>query len=56
MTYRGYELEEKTMKVGCQIIILKDGAYVRNSSVVKDMKDAIAEAQAYIDGLLTSTT
>jgi hypothetical protein len=53
MTYRGYELEEKTMKAGCQIVILKDGAFVRNSSVVKEMKDAVAEAHAYIDHLLT---
>ncbi len=52
MDYRGYHLEQKTLLVGCQITITKDGTFIRNSSVLKDMKAAIAEARAYIDDLL----
>ncbi|HEU0095117.1 MAG TPA: hypothetical protein VFQ52_01585 [Rhizomicrobium sp.] len=52
MGYRGYELEQKTLIVGCQVIITKNDAFVRNGSILKEMKDAIAEAQAYIDSLM----
>ncbi len=52
MIYRGYELEEKSMSVGWQIVVMKDGAFVRNSSVVKDQKAALAEAHAYVDSLV----
>ena len=52
MIYRGYELEEKTMAVGYQVVVMKDGNFVRNSSVVKDQKSALAEAHAYVDSLI----
>lgn len=52
MSYRGYELEQKTLIVGCQVIITKNDAFVRNGSILKDMKDAMAEAHAYIDSLM----
>ena len=52
MIYRGYELEEKTMAVGWQIVVMKDGKFVRNSSVLKDQKAVLAEAHAYVDSLI----
>ena len=52
--YRGYELEQKDLRVGWQIIITKNGAFVRNGSIVKLPDDAIVEAHAYIDSLLAA--
>jgi hypothetical protein len=52
MDYRGYHLEEKTLMVGWQITITKDGTFVRNGSIFKGASEAIAEAQALIDSLL----
>jgi hypothetical protein len=53
MDYRGYQLEKKTLMVGWQVTITKDGAFIRNGSVLKAANDAVVEAQAYIDDLLT---
>ena len=33
MSYRGYDLEQKTLMVGWQITITKDGKFVHNGSV-----------------------
>jgi hypothetical protein len=52
--YRGYELEQKALLVGWQIIILKNGGFVRNGSIMKNPDEARVEAHAYIDGLLTA--
>jgi hypothetical protein len=56
MLYRGYQLEQKTLIVGCQVIITKNDAFVRNGSILKDMTDAMAEAHAYIDKLMETAT
>ena len=53
MDYRGYLLEQKEMIVGCQVVVHKDGDFVRNGEVRGDMKTAMAEAHAYVDGLIT---
>ena len=52
MTYRGYELEQKTLMVGWQITITKDGTFVRNGSVTSKLATAMDDAHEYIDGLL----
>ena len=33
MSYRGYDLEQKTLMVGWQITITKDGNFVHNGNV-----------------------
>jgi hypothetical protein len=52
MDYRGYQLEKKMLMVGWQVTITKDGAFIRNSSVLKAASEAVIEAQAYIDSLM----
>jgi hypothetical protein len=52
--YRGYELEQKALLVGWQIVILKNGGFVRNGSIMKDPDDARVEAHAYVDSLLAA--
>ena len=52
--YRGYELEQKSLRVGWQIIITKNGAFVRNGSITGLPDEARAEAHAYIDSLLAT--
>jgi hypothetical protein len=49
LTYRGYELEQKPLMVGWQITITKNGSFIRNSSIVKELSIAMDEAHAYID-------
>jgi len=49
--YRGYELEQKTLMVGWQVTITKDGKFVQNGSVTSRLDTAIDDAHAYIDGL-----
>jgi len=51
LIYRGYELEQKTLMVGWQITITKDGTFVRNGSVTTKLDAAMDDAHAYIDGL-----
>jgi hypothetical protein len=53
MSYRGYDLEQKTLMVGWQITITKDGKFVRNGSVTKNLTAAIEEAEKFVDGILT---
>ena len=52
MDYRSYDLEKKTLMVGSQVTITKDGTFIRNGSIFKQMGEAVAEAQAIVDGLL----
>jgi len=52
MIYRGYELEEKTLMVGWQIAITKEGRFVRNGTVSSQLNTALDEAHAYVDGLI----
>ena len=52
MTYRGYDLEQKTLMVGWQITITKDGKFVRNGTVTKDLSAAMDEAEKFVDGAL----
>ena len=53
MIYRGYDLEEKTLMVGWQITITKDGKFVRNGTVSKQLVTAMDEAQKFVDGIIT---
>jgi flagella basal body P-ring formation protein FlgA len=55
MTYRGYELEQKTLMVGWQITITKDGKFVRNGSVVQQLNAAMDEAQKFVDGVIAES-
>jgi ABC-type proline/glycine betaine transport system ATPase subunit len=52
MIYRGYDLEEKTLMVGWQITITKDGKFVRNGTVSKQLATAMDEAQKFVDGII----
>ena len=52
MDYRNYDLEKKTLMVGSQVTITKEGTFIRNGSIFKQMSEAVAEAQAIVDGLL----
>jgi ABC-type proline/glycine betaine transport system ATPase subunit len=52
MIYRGYDLEEKTLMVGWQITITKDGKFVRNGTVAKQLAAATDEAQKFVDGII----
>jgi hypothetical protein len=50
-SYQGYQLEVKPLLVGWQVIVTKDGSYVSNGGINTDMKIAVDEAHAMIDGL-----
>ena len=52
LTYRGYELEEKTLMVGWQVTTTKNGAFVRNSNMASELSTALREARAYVDDLI----
>ena len=52
MSYRGYDLEQKTLMVGWQITITRDGKFVRNSTVTQDLSAAMNEAEKFIDRAL----
>ena len=52
MSYRGYDLEQKTLMVGWQITITRDGKFVRNGTVTKDLRAAINEAENFVDRAL----
>jgi hypothetical protein len=52
MSYRGYDLEQKTLMVGWQITITKDGKFVHNGSVTKSLASAVDEAERYVDGAI----
>jgi hypothetical protein len=49
MSYRGYDLEEKTLMVGWQITITKNGKFVHNGSVAKSLTAARDEAEKFVD-------
>jgi hypothetical protein len=49
MSYRGYDLEQKTLMVGWQITITKDGKFVHNGSVTKSLTSAMGEAEKFVD-------
>ena len=49
MSYRGYDLEQKTLMVGWQITITKDGKFVHNGSVTKSLTAAVDEAEKFVD-------
>ena len=53
MSYRGYDLEQKTLMVGWQITITKDGKFVHNGSVTKELAAAMDEAKKFVDCILT---
>jgi hypothetical protein len=52
MNYRGYDLEQKTLMVGWQIAITKDGKFVHNGSVTKELAAAMDEAKKFVDRIL----
>jgi ABC-type proline/glycine betaine transport system ATPase subunit len=49
MLYRGYDLEQKTLMIGWQIAITRDGKFVRNGTVTDDMIAAVDEAEKIVD-------
>jgi hypothetical protein len=49
MSYRGYDLEQKTLMVGWQITITKDGKFVHNGSVTRSLPSAMDEAEKFVD-------
>ena len=52
MTYRGYDLEPKTLMVGWQIAITRDGKFVRNGTVATNLAAAMNEAEKLVDRVL----
>jgi ABC-type proline/glycine betaine transport system ATPase subunit len=52
MSYRGYDLEQKTLMVGWQITITKDGKFVQNGSVTKSLSSAIDDAEKFVDRVI----
>jgi hypothetical protein len=52
MLYRGYELEQKTLMVGWQVTITKDGRFARNSIVAQKLQAALDDAHGIVDGLI----
>ena len=55
MSYRGYDLEQKTLMVGWQITITKDGKFVHNGSVTKSLASAVEEAEKFVDRAIAET-
>ena len=49
MTYRGYDFELKTLMVGWQATITKDGEFVRNGTVTTSLVSALNEAETFVD-------
>ena len=52
MSYRGYDLEQKTLMVGWQVTITKDGKFIHNGSVTKTLLSAMDEAEKFIDRVI----
>jgi hypothetical protein len=52
MIYRGYELEQKTLMVGWQVTITKDGRFARNSIVSQKLETAVEDAHNIVNGLI----
>ena len=55
MSYRGYDLEQKTLMVGWQITITRDGKFVRNGIVTKELSAAMDEAEKFVDRVLAES-
>ena len=49
MSYRGYELEQKTLMVGWQVAITKEGKFVHNGPVSTSLAAAMQEAEKFVD-------
>ena len=49
MTYRGYDFEQKTLMVGWQVTITKDGKFVRNGTVATNLVSALNGAERFVD-------
>ncbi len=49
MNYLGYDLEEKSLMVGWQVTITKDGAFIRHTSIAKERSIVVEEAHKYLD-------
>jgi hypothetical protein len=52
MSYRGYDLEQKTLMVGWQITITKDGKFIHNGGVAKSLPAAVDEAEKFVDRVI----
>jgi len=52
MSYRGYDLEQKTLMVGWQVTITRDGKFVRNGNVTKELNTAMEETERFVDRIL----
>jgi len=52
MTYRGYDLEQKSLMVGWQIAITKDDKFIRNGAVTTNLAAAMNEAEKFVDRVL----
>lgn len=52
MIYRGYDLEQKTLMVGWQITITREGKFVRNGTVTTNLVSAVNEAERFVDRAL----
>ena len=52
MSYRGYDLEQKTLMVGWQIAITKNGKFIRNGTVTTNLPAAMNEAERFVDRVL----
>ena len=50
-TYGGHQLEIKSLPVGWQVIVTKNGAYVSNGHIEEDLTAALEEAHSFIDKL-----
>lgn len=55
MSYRGYDLEQKTLMVGWQITITKDGKFVHNGNVTNSLTSAMSEAEKFVDQVIAKT-
>jgi len=54
MSYRGYDLEQKTLMVGWQITITKDGKFVHNGDVTSSLTSAVDEAEKFVDQVIAA--
>jgi hypothetical protein len=52
-TYCGHQLEIKSLPLGWQVIVTRDGAYVSNGDIEDDLPAALKEAHRSIDARVT---
>jgi len=50
-TYGDHQLEIKSLAVGWQVIVTRNGAYVSNGHIKDDLATALEDAHAFIDSL-----